>query len=178
MWQRDAYRELNTLMTKFRDNTFDTVMMRSVMAAKKVAVSNDSLVTATATGAASNGSFTISKVTQLATVATNTSADKLSGAEKIDPSKDLYSQRSLFKANSAVDYEVNPETDAFNWKKEQFKMKAFTLTSEQNSVTLAKNNFVNEVDLKEAMSVKVNGKSYTVVTDPRLFLLKAKYVST
>lgn len=161
-WQRDQYRELNTIMAKFRDNIFDTVMRSAKMSAKSVTSSNESLITATASAAASNGSFTISRVGQLATAATNASQIALSTGEKIDPSKGLYLQRSLFKANE----NVIPENDTFNWKKGTVEKENFTLTTEQNSVTLEKNNFVNETDLKEAMSVKVDGKAYTVVTDP------------
>lgn len=174
VWQRDAYRELNTAMTKFRDNIFDTVMRKNIMSAKNVTSSNESLVTATATGAASNGSFTLSKVSQLATAATNSSTAKLSSGEKVDPNKDLYSQRNLFKTNETVDYSTDPRADAFNWKKGTIQKQDFTLAAEQSSVTLETNNFVNEIDLKEAMSVKVDGKSYTVVTDPNQILAEGE----
>lgn len=153
VWQRDAYRELNTLMTKFRDNTFDTVMMKSVMAAKKVTSSNESLVTATATGAASNGSFTISKVTQLATAATNASITTLSGTEKIDPSKDIQSQQF--------------SNMVFDWKNGKVEKESISVTEPSSTVELAKKGeeFVaSDTELLDAMSVKVNGKDYEVVT--------------
>lgn len=160
-WQRDSFRELNTMMTKFRDSIFDTVMRSANMGAKKVTSSNESLVTATATAAASNGSFTISKVDQLATAATNASEVKLSvGGVKIDPEIDLYSQKDLFTGGSS-----------FNWKLGEVQTQSFSLTEAQSTVTLEKINFVAEADLIEAMSVKVDGEVYSVITDPAHTLL-------
>lgn len=149
-WQRDAYRELNTLMTTFRDNIFDTVMRSANMAAKRVTSSNSSLVTATATAAASNGSFTISKVDRLATAATNVSQSKISADEstKIDPTKSISSQKALFAGESDLE-----------WKKGTVHKETITLNENKNTVALK-----NDANLVEATSVKVNGKLFTVVT--------------
>ncbi|WNF36573.1 flagellar filament capping protein FliD [Bacillaceae bacterium IKA-2] len=155
-WKRDSYRELNTMMAKFRDNIFDTVMRSANMSAKKVISSNPSFVTATATSAASNGSFTISKVDRLATAATNASGNSLSvaGGTKIDPGKDLYSQKDLFASGE----------NGFSWKKGTVQKENITFTEAKSTLELSKKDFVGDADLAEAMSVKVNGKAYNVVT--------------
>lgn len=158
-WKMDSYREVNTLMTTFRDNIFDTVMRSTNMTAKTVTSSNPSFVTATAAANAPNGSYTVSKVSRLASAATNVSSSSISKGDKIDPAKDLYSQKELFKGNPEL-------ADSFNWKKGTVETENFTLTSSESTITLDKNNFVNEADLKEAMSVKVNGKAYNLVLDP------------
>lgn len=157
-WQRDSFRELNTMMTKFRDSIFDTVMRSANMGAKKVTSSNTSFITATATSAAVNGSFMISRVDRLATAATNKSENSLSveGGPKIDPTKALATQSGSFNVG------VTP----FTWKSGVVQKETVTFAEAKSTLELSKKDFVEASQLAETMSVKVNGKAYTVVTEP------------
>ncbi len=152
-WQRDAYRELNTVMRTFRDNIFNTIMRSANMAAKRVASSNASLVTATATASASNGSFTISSVDRLATAATNASSTRLSGSQKIDPSKSLYEQRALFAGEGG-----------FEWKSGKVEKETISVREARRTIDL-KAGDSRILDDQQAMSVKVNGRVFNVVTE-------------
>lgn len=89
-WQRDDYREINRKLQEFRVFLSDNFARQATLNAKTTSSSNTSRVTATARADAGNTSFTLSKVTQLATAATNFSSDKISGANKINPNARLY----------------------------------------------------------------------------------------
>lgn len=153
-WQRDQYRELNTIMAKFRDNIFDTVMRSAKMSAKSVTSSNSNLVTATASAAASNSSFNISSVKQLATAANSISNRSLTadGSDvKIDPTKNLHSQ---------------PFEGTVDWKQGVIEKENISVSEANNTFTLENTNMVTDVPAEKAISVKVNGELYEVVTDP------------
>src|SRR5690554_5389607 len=62
-WQRDAYREMNTLFLDFRSQ-LTNMRMSSTFRARTTTSTNDQLVTATATSAAGQTSYTISEVKQ------------------------------------------------------------------------------------------------------------------
>ncbi|MCM3389776.1 flagellar filament capping protein FliD [Ureibacillus chungkukjangi] len=64
-WERDAYREINTALSTFDDYLFDNFRLSSNFYKKSVTSTNSSLVTATATSAAS-GTLSIDGVSQLA----------------------------------------------------------------------------------------------------------------
>lgn len=83
-WERDAYRDVNTALSSFDDFLFDGYRLSSNFYKKTVSSTNSSLVTATATSAAT-GSLSIESVSQLASSArvvgntiNATSATKLS----------------------------------------------------------------------------------------------------
>ncbi|MCT8140157.1 flagellar filament capping protein FliD [Anaerobacillus sp. CMMVII] len=154
-WQRDAYRSINTQMAKYNTNIFDTIMRSANMSAKTVTSSNSSRITATATAAAANSSFTIKEVKQLATAATNVSQGAISAdpTVKIDPTQTLQSQY--------------PEENVgdFGWKKGKIQNESLTLTEKQSMINLQNTDFVeNQADLLASTIVKVNGKQFEVVT--------------
>ncbi|WP_235849006.1 MULTISPECIES: flagellar hook-associated protein 2 [Bacillaceae] len=93
------YREVNRAFMKFRDDTFDSVMRSSNMVSKQVSSSNEGLVSGTAASGTANGTYTISKVEQLATAAYNFSAgDGENGSfvseGELDPNESLFAQNS------------------------------------------------------------------------------------
>ncbi|WP_102344873.1 flagellar filament capping protein FliD [Bacillus sp. Marseille-P3661] len=70
-WKRDAYREMNTLMSKLRDETLN-LRLQSTFLSKKTASTSEEKLTATASPRAGNVSYQISNAT-LATAAYNSS---------------------------------------------------------------------------------------------------------
>jgi len=85
-WQRDAYREVNSLLLSLRDAALN-LRLSQTFKGRKVTSSNENLVTATAAAGASSISYTIQKVSQLASAAYKISAGSLSksASQKIDP---------------------------------------------------------------------------------------------
>src|SRR5690554_4636575 len=80
-WQRDAYRELNTRLTDFRNNALFNMKLESHVAPKKATVSGEATaVQATATGSASSGTIVLD-VQSLAKAASNYSSDKIGTAD-------------------------------------------------------------------------------------------------
>ncbi|ALC86338.1 hypothetical protein AM499_11230 [Bacillus sp. FJAT-22090] len=88
-WQRDSYRSINAKLNTFNNYLFDNFMLSSNFNKKKAESSNASLVSATATGAASSN-LSIEGVSQLATAArsvgssiTTSSGGTVSGSTKM-----------------------------------------------------------------------------------------------
>lgn len=149
-WKVDDYREINNKMNTFRNNIFDTVLRSSNMLKRSVISSNSDLVTATASSAVGNVSFNISKVSKLATSATNSSASSIVAAG------------ATINSNEAMINNVDKfQTGSFpGWKTGGIKNERI---SGNNSPTIN----LTETTLKagsEADSiVKVDGKTYEVV---------------
>ncbi|RAV03101.1 flagellar filament capping protein FliD [Paenibacillus sp. YN15] len=125
-WQRDTYKELNSKLLDFRNNKLSAFKMEKTLAAKKATVSGDTTaVTATATGGAANGSYTI-KVDTLAVAASKFSGDirDTANGSSFDPSKTLSSQNENLSGDvgsSSVAIKINgtsvtidPTTDSLN----------------------------------------------------------------
>lgn len=90
-WQRDAFREVNTLFLELDKMMLDMKLSKTYNT--KTATSSNSAVTATATSTASNGSYNIA-VKSLATSAINATSGTVSASaeDKIDPFASLSSQ--------------------------------------------------------------------------------------
>jgi flagellar hook-associated protein 2 len=101
-WQRDDYRSMNALLFDLDKAAFD-MKLQSTYNSKTVASTNESAISATATPAASNGSYKI-QVDQLASAAVNISENVVSAdsTDKIDPNATLESQRNKF--SGTVDF--------------------------------------------------------------------------
>lgn len=111
-WQRDQYREINALLLSFRNEVFNMKLQSSFLA-KQVTSTNESKLTATATANAGNATYTISKAT-LATAAYNSSsaAISLDPANKIDPTKSLWSMRDRFAGSGGFKWVVENKSDS------------------------------------------------------------------
>ncbi|WBL14495.1 flagellar filament capping protein FliD [Sutcliffiella sp. NC1] len=129
-WQRDAYREMNTMLANFRDLSRNLTLSTS-LGAKTVSTSNTNIATATASSSAAFGSYKLENVT-LASAATNISAGTISSDEqnKLDPTKSLWSQRDKVAALANVE-----GSDV--WVENSFEQSAVSL-SNKNSVRLSK----------------------------------------
>lgn len=140
-WQRDDYRAMNTLLLDFRSE-LTQMKLTSKYRARATTSTDDSKLTATATGAASQSSVSISKVTQLASSERMLNGDKVG----LDSSKGLYGQTSS-------------ET---MWKQGAVESKTLIADGTANPISLG----VTDTDLMDtaSWSVSVNGKGYLVVT--------------
>ncbi|MBY6086996.1 flagellar filament capping protein FliD [Priestia flexa] len=150
-WQRDQYREMNRLLTEFRDSAFNMTLQSTYMV-KSSSSADESKVTATATASAGNASYTLSNVT-MATAAKNISG-AVSGTTKIDPSKSLWSQQSAFSGG-------------LTWQTKTINQSAITVASDTTKVSLGKG-AIEASTLPGQIVVKDkdgNETSYSVRTD-------------
>jgi flagellar hook-associated protein 2 len=150
-WQRDDYREMNSLLLALRNEVFN-MKLSSKYRARTAVSSNDAKVSATATSAASTASYTITEVKQLATAASKVSTASVSGGTKIDPSKGLYDIRNSFSNNN------------FAWKQGSVESKTISVTADGTNFSLNLKDGVNVDISNNDIVVKVDGKAYTVVT--------------
>jgi len=158
-WKRDAYREMNTLLLGF-DDLMLKMRLTTPYRNRSVTSTNENLVSATAANGAGQGSYTISKVTRLATAATTLSKNGISKSkeEKVNLTDSLYS----LKENDKL-------AGQFEWKTGAVQSKSFTAKKEKTFSLDIPTGQQLMVDQDNAgmpeISVKVNGKAYTVVTD-------------
>ncbi|MCU9612976.1 flagellar filament capping protein FliD [Caldibacillus lycopersici] len=153
-WQRDSYREMNTLLLNFRTE-LTNMSLSSFYQTRNTGSSNEDKVTSTATSGAGQGSYSISNVTQLATAASKVNNGTISAnsTEKIDPTKALYSIKDSFAAGGT----------SFDWKEGSVKSTTISVTQAGKEQTIGLASGTSIVDV-ENMAVKVNGTSYEVVT--------------
>ncbi|WP_350019683.1 flagellar filament capping protein FliD [Priestia flexa] len=146
-WQRDQYREMNRLLTEFRDSAFNMTLQSTYMV-KSSSSADESKVTANATTSAGNASYTLSNVT-MATAAKNISG-AVSGTMKIDPFKSLWSQQSAFSGG-------------LTWQTKTINQSAITVASDTTKVSLGKgaiSNLPTSITVNDADGASTN---YTVV---------------
>lgn len=130
-WRRDDYREMNKLLKELDQNIFDGVYRESTFLKKGVASTNESAVSAVASGLGSNVTTRIS-VGQLAKAATGSSRSGISAAptDKIDPNATFADQAGKFNVAVSLgteftlkvfqpdgdiktqSFKVDPETDS------------------------------------------------------------------
>lgn len=155
-WQRDEYRAMNTLLLDFR-NELTQMKLTSKYRVRSVTSSNEALVTATASSAASLNSFSISKVDSLANAESWVTNNSIAATNRtIDATKSLASQKT--DGNFATQWNwdegaVGSQTLLGNGSKTGMKL------------NLAAGEAVKATAEFGKMSVKVNGVSYQVV-DP------------
>ncbi|WP_066192331.1 MULTISPECIES: flagellar filament capping protein FliD [Gracilibacillus] len=140
-WRRDDYRAMNTLLLDFRTKLAE-MRMPSTYRARQVASTNENLITATASSAASQSSFEISRVEQLAKSASWVNGGGIAG-DDFDAGGRLIDQKDL----------LGNEGD---WKKGAIKQ----FNGRGNEAIE-----LGEGVVADGVNVRVNGKGYEVVTD-------------
>ncbi|MBS4223168.1 flagellar filament capping protein FliD [Lederbergia citrea] len=161
-WQRDDFRALNTQLLTFRDKLAQLKLTPNYRA-RTVVSSNDARVSATVTSGASQASYSISEVTQLASAAVRKNAGKISkiGSDKIDPNTSLFNQKGAFdgtiKPNQTWD-EAWGET----WQQGVVETKTFNYKKGDPAIKLD----LSTGALKDGVNptIKVNGQTIKVVT--------------
>ncbi|WP_174728846.1 flagellar filament capping protein FliD [Mesobacillus harenae] len=156
-WQRDDYRSMNSMLLNFRQE-LTNMKLSTAYRARTTSSTNTDRVTATASSAASQSSYSISRVDQLASAATRITNEGISAdsTNKIDASKSLYSQQAKLDS-----------TSGFTWSEGSVGSK--TIAADGTSTTFSLGlNAGEQILTAEAskMSVKVNGAAYQIVTDP------------
>lgn len=150
-WKMELYREINRKLDTFRNNIFDTVMRQANMLARRATSSNENVATVVASSNAGNTTIRL-KVNSLATAASYNSTEKVvKDGEKIDTSRSLWSQADHF-------------AQAIEWETGIVHTKNIQLTSNTAVVDLHSHD-IDAEQLKDIV-VKVNGKTYKVVTSP------------
>lgn len=152
-WQRDEYRAINTLLLEFRSQ-LTTMRLSSTYRSRLVTSTDESKLNVSVANGASLSSYTISKVTQLASAETKVNEGKIHNGT-FDPSKALYAQADNF---------VTGNKDLV-WKSGAIYSKSITTLSDGIHVDIsdiaeALENSPN----KDALSIKVNGVGYKVIT--------------
>ncbi len=149
-WQRDSYREMNTLLLDFRSQ-LTNMKLSSFYRTRSVASTNEDIVSATVASGAGQASYTISKIKSLAVAESRmTNSGISSDKSKVDTTKSLFSIQDSF-ANA----------DKILWKQGSVESKSI-VTKEGKPITLGLADGVKITDVKN-MTVEVNGKKYTVI---------------
>lgn len=148
-WQRDSYREMNTLLLDFRSQ-LTNMKLSSFYRTRSVASTNEDIVSATVASGAGQSSYTISKISSLAVAEsrmTNSGISKQS-SNKVDTTKSLFTVQGAF-------------ANEMSWKQGSVESKSI-VTKEGEPITLGLADGVQITDL-ENMTVEVNGMKYTVI---------------
>lgn len=150
-WKRDDYRSINTLLLDFRSE-LTNMKLTTNYRARSVQSSNEDKVTATASSAASQSSYNIKSVSQLASAAIlkNGGAISQSTTDKLDATKGLHAQSSKLNAST------------FQWGTGIVESKKVTASADNEVVDLNLGDGIS-ISNMNAVSIKVNGKSYKVV---------------
>ncbi|MBD8004653.1 flagellar filament capping protein FliD [Bacillus norwichensis] len=136
-WKRDDYRTINTMLLGFR-NQLGQLKLTSNYRARMVSSTNEEKISATVTSGASQASYTVSKVEQLATA-----ANRVSGQVEISATGSFWSQ---LKDSADV-----------TWEKGVAETKHSQVKGGQIELDLNGNDIVPG-------TFSVNGKSFTVIT--------------
>ncbi|WP_084786664.1 flagellar filament capping protein FliD [Bacillus tuaregi] len=148
-WQRDDYREMNTLLLNFRSE-LTQMKLSTRYRTRTTTTTDDSRVTATASSAAALSSYSISNVKQLASAETRINTGSISKT-----GKSFEANKSMFSQMDALDAET------FTWN-------TGAVSSKTIDVKTANNTFKLEDDTAKTSSistwsVRVNGIGYKVV---------------
>ncbi|TFJ94292.1 flagellar filament capping protein FliD [Lentibacillus salicampi] len=149
-WQRDAYRDVNKNFMEFRSQLTD-MKMSTAFRERTTSSTNSDLVTASASSAASQSSYNISEVSQLASAATKVNASSIfDDPESVDTRKSLKEMEAAFS---------NPIT----WKQGSVKSESISVKSDNNEFSLNLQAGTTLTNLED-MSIQVGNDYYTAVT--------------
>lgn len=154
-WQRDDYRSMNNTLLNFRTE-LTNMKLTTQYRARSVTSTQSEMVSATASSAASQASYTIKSVTSLASAATKVSSGiSKNTSDKMDVSKSIYSQQAKFAGGAG-----------FTWSDGAIGSQTLKADGVLLSFS-AKLNAGEAIKLTELgkMSVKVNGKNYQLIED-------------
>lgn len=157
-WQEEDYRTLNQKYFDFR-STLSNMKLTSKYRARTTTSSNESYVTATAANNASLGSTTIQSVKQLATAATRVAKASIStdSSNKVDLNQSLWKQSGNFSGS-------------IKWSQGGVISDTITAKGDSTDPTSVTFDLKGTLNSNMPMNVKMNGKTYEVVTDPSVTL--------
>lgn len=152
-WKRDDYRAMNTLLLDFRTQ-LTQMKLTTKYRVRTTSSTNESLVTATASSAAGQSSYSISKVTQLAKAETQKNGGSIAKDRSFSAGNGLYAQKDTMAFNG-----VNVWKDGF------VQSKQTTVSAAATSIDLELSNVREDSTSLANWSVTVNGEGYRIVTD-------------
>ncbi|AEH52725.1 flagellar filament capping protein FliD [Heyndrickxia coagulans] len=157
-WQEEDYRTLNQKYFDFR-STLSNMKLTSKYRARTTTSSNESYVTATAANNASLGSTTIQSVKQLATAATRVAEAPIStdSSNKVDLNQSLWKQSGNFRRS-------------IEWSQGGVISDTITAKGDSTDPTSVTFDLKGTLNSNMPMNVKMNGKTYEVMTDPSVTL--------
>ncbi|MDQ0214912.1 flagellar hook-associated protein 2 [Oikeobacillus pervagus] len=152
-WQRDDYRSINSLLLDFRSQ-LTQMKLTTNYRVRTTSSTNESYVTATATSAAGQSSYSISQVSQLATAETKRNGGSIIANDKeFDATKGLYKQKDSFTYQGVSGM----------WKDGFVQSKQKNTTSATKKMDLGLQNI--KADSIGDWTVTVNGVGYKVVSE-------------
>lgn len=154
-WKRDDYRDLNKLLTEFRNLSFDMTLQKTY--SQKQVTSSNTKVSAIASATAANASYTISDVT-MATAASNSSTGFVTPGETLESSKSLWEQRGKFSSGDAA---------SNMWTSQTATQAEIAISSDANKIKLAKGAIdAASINGNGEITVNIGGvdKIFTVTT--------------
>ncbi|WP_368993435.1 flagellar filament capping protein FliD [Caldifermentibacillus hisashii] len=149
-WQRDSYREMNTLLLDFRSQ-LTNMKLSSFYRTRSVASTNEDILSATVASGAGQASYTISKINSLAVAESRMTNSGISesASNKVDTTKSLFSIQDAFAKE-------------ITWKQGSVESKSIVTKEGGRTISLGLADGVQITDV-ENMTVEVNGKKYTVI---------------
>lgn len=149
-WQRDSYREMNTLLLDFRSQ-LTNMKLSSFYRTRSIASTNEDIVSATVASGAGQASYTISKINSLAVAESRMTNSGISesSSNKVDTTKSLFSIQDAF-------------ANEMSWKQGSVESKSIVTKEGGRTISLGLADGVQITDV-ENMTVEVNGKKYTVI---------------
>ncbi len=157
-YQRDAFREINTKITNFRNNTlFSFKMEGSFLAKKAETLGNQTAVSAKPTGNAQAGTL-ILNVNELATAATNRSTASIKLDADFDPDKSLADEIAAGNISgfSSNTFTING-SDAITIEAGDTLNSVISKINKYTNVTAFYDSFSGQVSLVSKSTGKVNG---------------------
>lgn len=153
-WQRDKFREINTLRQKIDDMAFD-MQLSKTFKTKSVHSSMENAVTATGSPKAPEGTYKI-EVTQLATSAINVSADI-----KVDPEANLFSEMGYTDTQSftLTTFDKNGKAVNFDYEIKQgdtLKDVIKRINDDDNNIRMFYDENTNKVIMETTRTGKYN----------------------
>lgn len=147
-WQRDDYRSMNTLLLNFRSE-LTQLKLTSNYRTRTTTTTDESKVTATASSAAALSSFSISKITQLASAETRINTDSIYSGT-FDANKSMYLQKDALGLGT------------YAWNTGAISSKTVSAKKGERTIQFGDMTNVDTTTIGN-WSVKVNGTGYKVV---------------
>lgn len=150
-WERDAYREVNTKLLSFREDLVNMKLSTSYRS-RTTSSTHEDLVTATANSSASESSFSLSSVSQLATAATKVNNGGLfNDPTAVDPKSSFAELEGSMVQN-------------FSWSQGSVESETIKIEEDGEAIQLSLQGGAKVQNATSEMMVKVDGERFTVKT--------------
>ncbi|RSL29971.1 flagellar hook protein FliD [Salibacterium salarium] len=161
-YKMDDYREMNREYRSFSDSIFDNMLAGSGLESKQATSSNESVVDVSANSSASEGSYSISNINNLAEAARNQSTNddgtvaqvENSDGDKLEADKTL---RSQLEGSFSWGTNGNEDISSINEVNE-------TLSLSEGATTVGLEHGAVRMSQDDPENIEVNGETFNIVT--------------